>query len=533
MDGMPTPGNTLPSIGDEIAGKYRVETVVGQGGMGAVYSARNILTGKRVALKWLLPEHAGSSTRERLLREARIACSIEHPNVVDIYDVGEHQGGLFLVMEYLRGQPLSDVLAERGRLDPDELIALLVPTMRGVHAAHLAGVIHRDLKPENIILSESDGELIPKVVDFGVSKTVGGSSVPNSSLTRTGALVGTPHYMALEQVDGTNQIDARTDVYAFGVLLYRALTGHYPFDGTSLGEVILKIGTKDAAPLRSHRPELPVELDLAVMRTLSRNRDLRFRDLEELAAALEPFSPGVRFHRDTALLRSNAGGSRERLLTPNQVFSAGHDRSHTPQPSADGYADATLSAAYLLRGTPAKSERRVRPVRAFWLGAGVAFLLLSTLAVWSLRREPEEARAEGAALPVPAAAIPSIGAAQTVPARATQQADAQRPEAPKPATPEAPRTASALLDGVPEARGGTGEETHASAGDAGVIERSLGADTKREGRLADGASKKDSPAQLTPVQARRVRRETRRQETQSATQRIPGERTKGLSADDF
>src|SRR5690606_19102245 len=170
-------------------------------------------------------------------------------------------GGLFLVMEYLRGRPLSDVLAECGRMEPDELIALLLPAMRGVHAAHQAGVIHRDLKPENILLSEVSGEIVPKVVDFGVSKTLGASSVPHSSLTRTGALVGTPHYMALEQVDGSNQIDARTDVYAFGVILYRGLTGHYPFDGSSLGEVILKIGTKDAVPMQSHRPEFSPELD--------------------------------------------------------------------------------------------------------------------------------------------------------------------------------------------------------------------------------------------------------------------------------
>src|SRR4051812_35763464 len=185
MEGMPAEGTGLPVVGAEIAGKYRVEGVLGQGGMGAVYVARNVMTGKRVAIKWLLPEHAASNTRERLLREAQCAASIDHPNVVDIYDVGEHQGGLFLVMEYLRGKPLSDVLAERGRLDPDELIALLVPAMRGVHAAHQAGVIHRDLKPENILLSESDGQIVPKVVDFGVSKNVGASALPNSSLTRT------------------------------------------------------------------------------------------------------------------------------------------------------------------------------------------------------------------------------------------------------------------------------------------------------------------------------------------------------------
>jgi serine/threonine protein kinase len=290
IDGMPAQPSSLPHVGAEIAGKYRIEGMLGQGGMGAVFAARNKLTGKRVAIKWLLPEHTGSSTRERLLREARIAASIEHPNVVDIYDVGEHEGGLFLVMEYLRGPSLSEVLDEVGRMDPEPLIALLVPAMRGVHAAHQAGVIHRDLKPDNILLHERDGAVVPKVVDFGVSKTVSASATPAPSLTRTGALVGTPHYMALEQVDGSKDIDSRTDVYAFGVLIYRALTGHFPFDGESLGEIILKIGTCEAATMRSLRPDLPAGLDQVVLRALSRARGKRQRDLEELARALGPFT---------------------------------------------------------------------------------------------------------------------------------------------------------------------------------------------------------------------------------------------------
>jgi serine/threonine protein kinase len=364
MDGMPAEGTLLPSVGAEIAGKYRIESVLGQGGMGAVFAARNKLTGKRVAIKWLLPEHAESTTRERLLREAQIAASIEHPNVVDIYDVGEHEGGLFLVMEYLRGRPLSDVLAELGRLDPDPLIALMVPAMRGVHAAHLAGVIHRDLKPDNIILSEQDGKIVPKVVDFGVSKTVGASAMPPSSLTRTGALVGTPHYMALEQVDGSNAIDSRTDVYAFGVLLYRALTGHFPFDGSTLGEVILKIGTKDAQPMRIVRPDLPVALDNVILRALSRDRTRRFRDLEEFARAVAPFTsmrPGDPI--DAALLPS---------LVRNDPWSVS---SHSEP------------GAMMARPTPLIQER-ARRKRALWAGSAALLVLLAAVGWLGTRAAP-------------------------------------------------------------------------------------------------------------------------------------------------
>ncbi|HEX5661314.1 MAG TPA: serine/threonine-protein kinase [Polyangiales bacterium] len=392
MDGMPAEGTSLPSVGAEIAGKYRIESVLGQGGMGAVFAARNKLTGKRVAIKWLLPEHAGSTTRERLLREAQIASSIEHPNVVDIYDVGEHEGGLFLVMEYLRGKPLSDVLAEVGRMDPEQLIALIVPAMRGVHAAHLAGVIHRDLKPDNIILSEQDGKIVPKVVDFGVSKLVGATELP-SSLTRTGALVGTPHYMALEQVDGSNDIDSRTDVYAFGVLLYRALTGHFPHDGSTLGEVILKIGTKDAQPMRTLRPDLPSALDPLILRALSRDRGRRFKDLEELARVLAPFT------------HMRPGEPIEISMLPRAVRSVPPISQHS-------------QAGAIARPTPPIGQRR-RRTRALLSGAAVALALLAGVAFMSMR-QPEAAPLveRASASEVPAAAQPSEQpvAAPTAPA---------------------------------------------------------------------------------------------------------------------
>ncbi|HEY6880413.1 MAG TPA: serine/threonine-protein kinase [Polyangiales bacterium] len=476
MDGMPAEGTALPSVGAEIAGKYRIESVLGQGGMGAVFAARNKLTGKRVAIKWLLPEHAGSTTRERLLREAQIASSIDHPNVVDIYDVGEHEGGLFLVMEYLRGKPLSDVLAEVGRLEPELLIALLIPAMRGVHAAHLAGVIHRDLKPDNIILSEQDGKVVPKVVDFGVSKTVG-AAMPASSLTRTGALVGTPHYMALEQVDGSNAIDSRTDVYAFGVLLYRALTGHFPHDGSTLGEVILKIGTKDPGSMRVLCPELPAALDQVVLRALTRDRGRRYRDLEELARALAPFTsvrPGDPI--DVALLPGSA-------------------RSGTM--SASQHSD---SGARLARPTP-PIETRLRR-RKVLLAGGVAAVLLLGGVAWLATRAPQ---------PMPIASKPvaleAPKAAAQAPAVVNSTALAQEPAiTPKPAEAEAEPV---MIEPPPEA---TVEPVDVAPAEKPAV-----------GPRLDKPRERGKPSKAAVVRSNKS----------NPVGMIPGERTNGLAVDDF
>jgi serine/threonine protein kinase len=519
MDGMPMPGSALPSIGDEIAGKYRVESVLGQGGMGAVFAARNLRTGKRVAIKWLLPEHAASSSRERLLREAQIAASIDHPNVVDIYDVGEHEGGLFLVMEYLRGRNLADVLAERGRLDPEELIALLVPAMRGVHAAHIAGVVHRDLKPENIILSESDGQIVPKVVDFGVSKAVGTSGVPNSSLTRTGALVGTPHFMALEQVDGTNSIDGRTDVYAFGVLLYRSLTGHFPFDGSSLGEVILKIGTKDPVPMRMLRADLPPELDNVVLRALLRDRNKRFSDLDELARALLPFAPGVRL-RDTKDTTGRFGLSHASLDPPRHSQSGalrvGSRGGVTPDLSLNSASlpDLTsgtsmLGAAVSLQGVasrPTPVSPSYRPARTAWavVGAIVIGLLGAGLWIWN-----RDARQPVADLPSQKSA-PAAASASPLPSARAQPALADSPSTHVGANAE-PSNAEAEVAPVAAPEGV--QKTSPEETDAVIMQR--------------------EPAAL-PVSSDRTKRVRIQPKAQARPDKlIPGDRTKGLSVDEF
>jgi serine/threonine-protein kinase len=280
-----------PRVGDVLGSKYEILRLIGEGGMGAVFEAENKVTQKRVAVKWLHPELSSESgAAARLVREAQAASRIRHSNVVDVYDVEREGNAIFLVMELLDGETLTHVLARRD-LPVPALIALLLPAMRGVAAAHRQGVIHRDVKPDNIFLAREDGssEPVAKVLDFGISKLEErGRSQP--SLTRTGSAVGTPLYMSYEQLSSDRAIDGRADVYAFGVILYEALTGRMPFEANSLPKLVVKIATQVPQPPKELRPDLPESLSRLVLRTLARQREERTPSLDALIAELTPFA---------------------------------------------------------------------------------------------------------------------------------------------------------------------------------------------------------------------------------------------------
>ena len=286
--------NATPDVGAVLGGKYRVLRRIGEGGMGVVVEAENSITGKRVAIKWMHPQVAARpEAAERFLREARASARVRHPNVVDVYDVVHEADSCFLVMELLDGEPLSALLM-RGGMPAHELIGLLLDAMRGVSAAHKQGVIHRDIKPDNIFLAEEADRAIrtPKVLDFGISKVTGSDAM---SLTRTGATLGTPMYMSFEQICGVKDIDARTDVYAFGVILYEALTGHPPYHAESFPELIVKISNTRPMTPKSLRPDLPSTLDRLVQRAMAKERDERVPSLEVLIRELTPFCTASSF----------------------------------------------------------------------------------------------------------------------------------------------------------------------------------------------------------------------------------------------
>jgi serine/threonine-protein kinase len=285
--------------GDLLAGKYQVERVLGRGGMGVVVAARNLELDQRVAIKRMHAALAKNPTAvERFLREGRAAVQLRSEHAAKVLDVGRLPDGVpFMVLEYLEGQDLSERLAERGALSPREAAHYLVQACEAVADAHSLGIVHRDLKPENLFLAVGlGGEPVVKVLDFGVSKRTTGSL---SALTQAMTVVGSPMYMAPEQLRAARDLDARCDVWALGVTLRELLTGRMPFEADTVPELTIKIALEAPRPIDADRPGLPRELVAIVDRCLSKDRAARFAHAGEVATALRAYLHGAGIARST------------------------------------------------------------------------------------------------------------------------------------------------------------------------------------------------------------------------------------------
>jgi serine/threonine-protein kinase len=269
---------------------YRIAAVVGQGGMGTVYRAVHLASGATVALKLMLPASAADPIQvRRFRREARASMAVQHPSIVRILEVFQHEGRPALAMEYLEGTTLTDLLAQRARLPHAELALLMLPVTSAVGTAHALGIVHRDLKPDNILLQQGPGGVIVRVLDFGIAKLTAteGPVRESIALTTQGMLVGTPFYMSPEQAFGEQSIDHRSDIWSLGILFYLSLTGVLPTFGRSLGEVFRKVVATPIRPITELCPSLPWDFATLVMRMLQRNRDDRPVDLREVHALLQ------------------------------------------------------------------------------------------------------------------------------------------------------------------------------------------------------------------------------------------------------
>lgn len=292
--------------GDKIAGKYRVERVLGSGGMGVVYAARHEDLGQLFAIKFL--RHAPGERRspdtlaQRFVREARAAAQIQSDHVVRVFDVGTlDNGDAYMVMEHLAGEDLDKLLEAQGALPVEQAVAYVMEALDAVAHAHALGIVHRDLKPSNLFaMDRPDGSKRIKVLDFGISKVRSDLEKPmdRKALTTGDAVLGSPGYMAPEQVRKSKNADARSDIWSLGVILYELLTGASPFRGETVGEVLASILDGVVEPPRRLRPSIPEGLEAIVLKCLMPNAADRFQDAVALASALSEYCPAG--HREIA-----------------------------------------------------------------------------------------------------------------------------------------------------------------------------------------------------------------------------------------
>jgi serine/threonine-protein kinase len=373
---MSSPSDSLRP-GDRLHERYEIVRLVGRGGMGEVYAALNLATGRRVALKTIRSAFVDDHRRARFLREARATTAIEHPNVVQVLDVFEHDDMPVMVMELLEGETLAALITREGRLSLGRAAALLSPIARALQAAHDKGIVHRDLKPENIFLTiDRDGKTVPKIVDFGIAKVVSGDT-PSPLLTSddtgetaTGVIIGTPRYMSMEQAMAVKDIDHRTDIWSFGVIAYELLVGRRPIQFDNLGQLFVAFLKGDAPSIRTAGIALPEAVVRAVDRCLERERDRRLADLREVIATLE-------LHAD-----ANASGPAVTHAPPTIVP-----------------VTTTLAHMSTIAAIPVAQP-------SWWRRAAIAFVLIAVIAslAWSFRSRSDRPMA---------ALTPAFGSAQS------------------------------------------------------------------------------------------------------------------------
>lgn len=319
-----------------VAGKYQLREMIGRGGMGSVWEGRHVSLGTRVAVKFIEKEYADSpEARARFDNEARAAATIQSKYAVQIFDHGVTEDGRpYIVMELLEGEGLDKRLERMGRIELPVVARAFQQVCRALQRAHESGVIHRDLKPENIFLQRTpdDDDDTAKVLDFGIAKIRAVDGTTLSSSTKTGAVLGTPYYMSPEQARGLRELDHRTDIWSLGVIAFKCVTGVLPFDGQSLGDLLVKICTAPL-PIPSHVvPGLPPAFDAWFARALERDPNARFSTANELADALA-FAAGL-----------SARGANS-LPHPGMAFGTPHPAAaNTPATPAFGATSAPLTA---------------------------------------------------------------------------------------------------------------------------------------------------------------------------------------------
>jgi serine/threonine-protein kinase len=321
--------------GDVLGDRYEIVRLIGKGGMGAVFEARHKVLGRAVAIKVLKPEIAHNEHfAQRFLVEAKAAAELHHRNIVELTDYGVDAGRPYMVMELLQGESLAQLIQREGPLSMERVVGLFTPVLKALAFAHDRGVIHRDIKPENIFLvREDDGEITPKIVDFGIAKR----QEESVQLTSANMALGTPAYMAPEQIVSSHNVTGAADQYAVGVAMYEALTRKNPFEAESLNAFIVAKATQDPIPLLERRPELDPHFAAVVMRTLARKPEERFPSVTALREALAPYAQHASL-RPPSVAEAPTVAQRSLPSGP------------TPAQAAEGHRTASTEAALGMPG---------------------------------------------------------------------------------------------------------------------------------------------------------------------------------------
>jgi tRNA A-37 threonylcarbamoyl transferase component Bud32 len=401
--------------GEVLAGKYRIERVLGAGGMGVVVAAHHLQLDTKVAIKVLRPSMLEDrEAMARFAREARAAARITNEHVARVLDVGSLETGApYIVMEFLEGEDLACLLQRCGPLPIERAVDFVLQACVAVAEAHKVGIIHRDLKPSNLFCTRrTDGQFVVKVLDFGISKRVDAEA--GMSVTRTNTVMGSPLYMSPEQLRSTRDVDHRTDIWAFGIILFELLVGRVPFDGETFTEVAVKASTEPPASLRRLRPDAPPGLEAIVEKCLAKAPNGRYADVAAFATALAEFAS----QRGRMLVERVAG-----IVTP-ELEHAG--------PSRFAVTSGSLPSA-LASSAPSRVPSRRGPAIALAV-AGVTAAVLAMGAYVGVQRAATGARANETAA---AAGTPSASPSANAPSPSAVPA-ASAPAQAASATPEEP-----------------------------------------------------------------------------------------------
>jgi len=422
--------------GEILAGKYRIDRVLGAGGMGVVVAATHLELNDRVAVKFLLP-HAlvNEEATRRFVREARAAVRIKSEHVARVIDVGRLENGApYMVMEYLEGHDLSRHYSPEP-LPVDVAVDYVLQACDAMAEAHVAGIIHRDLKPANLFRTErADGSAVVKVLDFGISK-VADPSISDAALTRTSTAMGSPLYMSPEQLRSAKDVDVRADIWSMGAILYELLGAQTPFTGESYPELCAEILGNPPRSLAQVRPDLPEGLEAVVLRCLEKNPDARFQNVAELANALLPYAPE---HARPHAERARRVLARAGMSSIPDIEDRPPGASAPPPAPSPNTSVGRTAAAWTETGKPEQPKSKL----SLWIGVALA-IGLAAVGAYALGSRAPSAE--------PANAAPSAVDTTTAPATTTPPPVEPEPSVTPLASAEPPPSASTSAAPEPKA----------------------------------------------------------------------------------